>query len=359
MLNRFVVVPIAALSLAVAACSGTAATATAPAPAAPTATTAAPTAAASSTTVATAVASPTGAAAERINGTIKSVSNGQITLDNGKSFTVPSSVRIIRTVPMAASDLKAGQYVAVTAKRQPDNTLLASVVNIFPSSMKGVGVGQRPMGGGDLMTNATIQSVNGNTFTVTFPGGGAHIKLGAGAHVNEFQIGTSTDLKTGIAISALVSGGQAKSVAIVGPASSNANSQAAGESALTVEKNAKVGSILADGTGRTLYVFTKDKPNVSNCSGKCATIWPPFTETKSAPTLPAGVTGTIGVITRSDGTHQLTYNGLPLYYFNKDTKAGETNGEGFGGVWSVVTLKSTSGSTGATPTPAASSGSGY
>jgi hypothetical protein len=155
---------------------------------------------------------PTTNPAQRINGTIQSVSDGKVTLTDGKSYTVDDKTRIIRIESAKPSDLATGDYVAVTAKRQPDNTLLASIVNVFPASMKGVGVGQRPMGGGNLMTNATVDQINGDTFTVTFPGGGARVKLAPKAQINKLLDGSKADLKAGLTASALVDQGVARSV---------------------------------------------------------------------------------------------------------------------------------------------------
>ena len=112
---------------------------------------------------------------------------------------------------------------------------------------------------------------------------------------------------------------------------------AATDATVQVSKDAKLGDILTDSKGMTLYQFAKDQANVSNCSGGCATAWPPLVVAAGqAPTAGDGVTGKLGVITRQDGSLQVTYNGLPLYFFASDSKAGDTTGQGVGGVWSVV-----------------------
>ena len=167
-----------------------------------------------SSPAAAAAATPPTNPAERDDGTIQAVANGTITLSDGKTFSVVSKTRIIRTEAIKAGDLKSGDYVAVTAKRQPDNTLLASVVNVFPSSLKGVGVGQRPMTGGNLMTNATVDKIDGDSFTVTFPGGGAQVKLAPDAQVSRLVDATLDDLKAGMTVSALVQQGTAQSISI-------------------------------------------------------------------------------------------------------------------------------------------------
>lgn len=89
--------------------------------------------------------------------------------------------------------------------------------------------------------------------------------------------------------------------------------------------------VLADAAGRTLYIFDKDAPNKSNCSGGCLVAWPAFTAKPEAVAK-----GEFGLIA---GTRQWTVNGKPLYYFAGDTKPGDRNGNGQGGVWHVVSDK--------------------
>ena len=112
----------------------------------------------------------------------------------------------------------------------------------------------------------------------------------------------------------------------------------AGGATVKVQMNSKVGPYLTDSDGMTLYLFENDKkPNESTCTGKCATAWPAFTAT-GAVSLPSGVSGTLTTFKRSDdGKMQVAYNGIPLYHFAKDTKAGDMNGQGIGDVWYVVT----------------------
>jgi predicted lipoprotein with Yx(FWY)xxD motif len=96
-----------------------------------------------------------------------------------------------------------------------------------------------------------------------------------------------------------------------------------------------LGSILTDNAGRTLYMFTKDAPGLSTCYDQCAVAWPPLTS-DTEPALPAGLPGVLGSTQRTDGSTQLTYNGMPLYYWTKDQKPGDTTGQNVGGVWFVV-----------------------
>jgi Uncharacterized protein conserved in bacteria len=85
----------------------------------------------------------------------------------------------------------------------------------------------------------------------------------------------------------------------------------------------------------TLYMFTKDTAGVSNCAGGCLTAWPPLVATGNLVAGP-GVTGKLGFITRADGTKQVTYNDMPLYYWASDMKPGDMTGQGVGGVWFMV-----------------------
>ncbi|HEX9114698.1 MAG TPA: hypothetical protein VGA61_01410 [Anaerolineae bacterium] len=110
------------------------------------------------------------------------------------------------------------------------------------------------------------------------------------------------------------------------------------QTAATVQtaSNATLGTILVDGAGKTLYFYTKDTAGVSNCTGACLQAWPPLTVASGAtPTAGQGVTAKLGTITRSDGTLQVTANNLPLYYWAQDAAAGDTKGQGVGGVWFV------------------------
>ena len=95
-------------------------------------------------------------------------------------------------------------------------------------------------------------------------------------------------------------------------------------------------TVLANAGGLTLYSFAPDTPTASKCYGSCAAYWPPATGTTAAGQHLPGKTGTI---TRTDGTHQLTYNGHPLYTYIGDTAPGQANGNNLnlnGGLWHEV-----------------------
>jgi predicted lipoprotein with Yx(FWY)xxD motif len=101
----------------------------------------------------------------------------------------------------------------------------------------------------------------------------------------------------------------------------------------------KLGRILVNSSGRSLYLFEKDKSGKSACSGQCAKFWPPLI-TKGKPRATAGVKASLlGTTKRADGRMQVTYNHHPLYTFKEDTAKGMTKGEGtdfFGGEWYVL-----------------------
>ena len=98
-----------------------------------------------------------------------------------------------------------------------------------------------------------------------------------------------------------------------------------------------LGKIVVDSAGMTLYVFDKDVADSgeSTCEGECLVKWPAVVAESDTPAV-EGVSGTVGVITRTDGTKQVTLNGLPLYYWAGDAAVGDTTGQAVGGVWWVV-----------------------
>jgi predicted lipoprotein with Yx(FWY)xxD motif len=99
----------------------------------------------------------------------------------------------------------------------------------------------------------------------------------------------------------------------------------------------ELGSYLVGPNGMTLYLFSRDPLNTSVCSGKCAENWPPLTvESADAVTAAEGIPGTLATTTREDGTLQVTYNGLPLYYWANDENVGDTTGNRVGRVWWIV-----------------------
>jgi len=112
-----------------------------------------------------------------------------------------------------------------------------------------------------------------------------------------------------------------------------------GSSATVSVANTGLGKILVDSQGKTLYLFEKDTGTKSTCSGGCATIWPPL-RASGKPTAGTGVKASLlGTTQRSDGNTQVTYDGHPLYLYEADASAGDTNGQGvnaYGALWYVL-----------------------
>jgi predicted lipoprotein with Yx(FWY)xxD motif len=120
------------------------------------------------------------------------------------------------------------------------------------------------------------------------------------------------------------------------PAAEPTAPAAGGDTVSTAESD--LGTILVDAEGMTLYTFANDTAGSgeSACIGSpCEPAWPPLT-TAGEPTAGDDVTGELGTIERPDGSMQVTYDGLPLYFFAGDGAPGDTNGEGVGGVWTVA-----------------------
>ena len=129
--------------------------------------------------------------------------------------------------------------------------------------------------------------------------------------------------------------------------------------AIGLRTDAGLGTILVDSHGRTLYLFRRDAPGQSTCTGACAAAWPPLRES-SAPLAGTGLRpALLGLIRRSDGRSQVTYNRHPLYLFSGDTSSGQTSGQGvnaFGGLWYAL---APSGAAVTGPGPTSVNGHGY
>lgn len=119
-------------------------------------------------------------------------------------------------------------------------------------------------------------------------------------------------------------------------ASSESGGSGGGKAAVISLGHTKVGMVLVDSSGMTLYDFHKDKGATSSCYGACEQAWPPVT-TEGEPTVGNGASASkLSVTKRNDGTTQVVYAGHPLYTFVEDKKPGEANGndsKAFGGQW--------------------------
>ena len=118
--------------------------------------------------------------------------------------------------------------------------------------------------------------------------------------------------------------------------SESAGDESGGEEEYTVEAaSSDLGEIVTDDSGRTLYVFMADTSTESTCYDDCAATWPALT-VDGEPSAEGIDASLLGTSARNDGSTQVTLNGHPLYYFASDTSPGDTNGQGVGGVWFVV-----------------------
>jgi predicted lipoprotein with Yx(FWY)xxD motif len=140
-----------------------------------------------------------------------------------------------------------------------------------------------------------------------------------------------------------IAGASIAAVSVVALAVLGASVAAAGGPATTTSDGAlkivPIGGVpvLADANGRTLYWFAPDTATRSACYGSCAAYWPPV---KGPATAGPGVTGTLSMLTRSDGSVQAAYDGHPLYTYVGDSAPGQANGNGLnlnGGLWHEVT----------------------
>jgi predicted lipoprotein with Yx(FWY)xxD motif len=152
-----------------------------------------------------------------------------------------------------------------------------------------------------------------------------------------------------ISLLALVAAVALVALAVAGCGDNNDNGDATASSAPPKTKNGSsatvgvassgFGNILVDSQGRTIYLFQQDTGTKSTCSGECASDWPPV-RVSGQPKAGSGVnTSMLGTTPRSDGKPQVTYNGHPLYLFEGDSSAGDTNGQAitaFGAAWYVM-----------------------
>lgn len=107
-------------------------------------------------------------------------------------------------------------------------------------------------------------------------------------------------------------------------------------------RSTKLGPILVNSKGRTLYLFMKDRNGKSSCAGPCAQFWPPLVA-QAKPTVGKGLKASlVRLTTRRDGRMQVSYNRHPLYTFVQDKRAGQTRGQdysAFGAKWFTVSAK--------------------
>ncbi|MER7672566.1 hypothetical protein ABTY61_29490 [Kitasatospora sp. NPDC096128] len=164
---------------------------------------------------------------------------------------------------------------------------------------------------------------------------------------------------SGLAAAALIAGcgssGSSKS-SPPSPPSTPSSPAAPAAATLRTAVDPKLGTIVTDSAGFTLYRFDQDKNNPSDsyCNGNCASLWPP--ERANGDVTVKGIDSKlVGSFTRDDGTKQVTVNGWPVYRYSPDAKPGDTKGEGVAGQWFAVTPtggKAMPGTTSAPSSPA-------
>ena len=138
------------------------------------------------------------------------------------------------------------------------------------------------------------------------------------------------------------SGSSSTSSSYTPPAGSTAGSTAGSSprpASVVGTKTSSLGTFLVDAKGRALYLWDADHGSMSTCSGACAQAWPPLTATGTPKASGLVKSSLLGTTMRSDGSHEVTYAGHPLYYFAGDSAPKQTNGQGsdsFGSPWWVV-----------------------
>jgi len=114
-----------------------------------------------------------------------------------------------------------------------------------------------------------------------------------------------------------------------------ASDPSAGAATIKVAES-DLGPILVDGSGRTLYAFTKDKNQSSNCGDACIAVWPALIAAKTAVAGEGAKAELIGQTKSTQGQQQATYGQWPLYYYVGDMVAGDVNGQGIDDEWFVL-----------------------
>lgn len=115
-----------------------------------------------------------------------------------------------------------------------------------------------------------------------------------------------------------------------------ASTATSGPGIVSVDDNPKLGKIIVNSRGFTLYYFHKDKGGKSSCYGACAGVWPPLLTSGAPKGMNGAQASKLGTTKRTDGSVQVTYAGFPLYTYTLDTKPGDIKGndiDSFGAEW--------------------------
>lgn len=97
-------------------------------------------------------------------------------------------------------------------------------------------------------------------------------------------------------------------------------------------RDTRLGFVLTDNNGMTVYTFAHDETNTSNCYGDCAETWPPVTASDDAESR-----GPFGIIERETGARQWTFRDQPLYFYINDSESGDVKGHNISD-WSAVII---------------------
>jgi predicted lipoprotein with Yx(FWY)xxD motif len=136
-------------------------------------------------------------------------------------------------------------------------------------------------------------------------------------------------------------------------ANSSSGSAGSASPTLRAQKVGSIGSVLVDSSGLTLYFLKGETAANIQCTGSCATNWPPLTVASGVkPTVGSGVSGKAGTVQRPDGSLQVTYDGKPLYTFAGDSGPGDASGQGVANFFAATP-------TGSTGNPGSGSSGGY
>ena len=148
------------------------------------------------------------------------------------------------------------------------------------------------------------------------------------------------------------SSGGSTSVAAGGSSSGGAGG--APGATVSVGTSAQLGPVLTDASGRTLYYFLPERGGTVACTGGCAATWPAAVVT-GTPIAGPGVSGSLGVVARADGSSEVSYARWPLHTYSGDHAPGDTNGQGVDGKWFAATPGLSPDSTGAAASTSTSS----
>jgi hypothetical protein len=158
-------------------------------------------------------------AGDPVSGIVAEVSDEAVSLTNGAGFGIDPQTRVILVRPATPADLTPGYYVAITARPEMDGSLLASIVNTFPEEQRGTGEGQRPMDGGNLMTNANIDDavldmVSGAELQVSYLGETQVVKITPETRIEIRVLGSLADVVPGADVTGLVVDGVARTIQV-------------------------------------------------------------------------------------------------------------------------------------------------